>query len=174
MLLQCFECKTFTRIIEKPIFKLWYYCLNWSKRIRYFFYTAADADTDIEREREHKGAIGAESKVMERACRATTKKKRWKREEKSYKPPKACRENGRSRREGGRKSRSTCTGGRVGVGGAQAEMRTCRDKKRNRDRERENQLLPPLMGEWALGTVSWVHVKRKKNLNESGAFTCAV
>ena len=30
-----------------------------------------------EEEREHRGAIGAESRVMERTCTATRKKKRW-------------------------------------------------------------------------------------------------
>ena len=50
--------------------------------------TAADADTggggnkvktwrEGEEEREHRGAIGAESRVMERTCTATRKKKRW-------------------------------------------------------------------------------------------------
>lgn len=61
------------------------------------FSTIAHADTKkgwkkwrVE-EREHRGAIGAESKVMERTCRATKKDGDGK--EKSYKPPKACREN---------------------------------------------------------------------------------
>lgn len=63
--------------------------------------TGTDADTETKKkvkkwregevEWEHRGAIGAESRVMEWTCTVTRKKKRWtcKREEKSYKPPKS-------------------------------------------------------------------------------------
>lgn len=55
-------------------------------------------EMEREEEREHRGAIGAESKVMERTCRVT-EKKMGDGKEKRYKPPKACRENKTRARE---------------------------------------------------------------------------
>lgn len=64
----------------------------------FFFPTAADADIERGeinggRGREHRGRKGAESKVMERTCRATEQKRKRDGKEQSYKPAEACRGN---------------------------------------------------------------------------------
>lgn len=71
-------------------------------------------------EREHRRAIGVESKVMERTCTGTKKKMEKRRD----KPPKTCRGNEIKARESKAESAMYWWG-------KKAERRTCRYKKRN-------------------------------------------
>lgn len=110
-----------------------------------------------EMEREDKGAIGRESKVMERTCR--DKKRQRDGEEKGYKPPKNMyRKEDKSRRERGlKRKKKTCTAKKKKkkAKGAKGKQNTHKPRREHEETKRETgervtkrrETLLPLMGE---------------------------